>query len=136
MLVYRLESITGAREGPFGSGLAELYCEADGEAMMAGRESISCEVRAGSTQVHRSGIYDQLPVTRDHIFGCETLNLLRLWFPSPAGCKAMAEAGCVLRAYEVPEEHVLFGPAEVAFDRRHAECVALWSPRDLHGTVE
>lgn len=137
IFVYRIESIITDWQGPFGTpGMADAYNAAAAQAIRDRSELIPAIPPSETFAAHRSGLFDPLPITSEHLFGCASLDQLRTWFPSAVGCVAMVERGAVLAVYRVPPEHVLAGPYEVAFDRRHGKLVDWYSLRDLHeGTL-
>jgi len=130
MIVYRIEDGEGL--GPYKSGLFNIH-------RAIAREEIARDDRLYALSRSAPFILNQTArcwgdvIGKHDIFGCETADDLRLWYPSPAGCAAMAEAGARLAAYDASECSIIRGNWEVAFDRRTATRLGEASLDRLHG---
>jgi hypothetical protein len=65
------------------------------------------------------------------VCGFADLQDLKRAFGSTRGRVAMGRCGCYPAVYEVPDEHVLHGEAQVMFDRRKAKLVHWLAPDTL-----
>jgi hypothetical protein len=122
MRIYRVTDNEG--RGPKESGLMYTYMGGVIEAEAAGFETPMTEEETLSHPGIASR-FDGLgaKLHPDLRFGCAEMRDLRLWFPSPAGCRAMTEDGAVISTFEVPETCVIVGRHRVLFVRRAARLI-------------
>lgn len=124
MIVFRIEDADGVC--PFISGLDDIHDDA--------------AERAGEPY----GMFGPSPpedgleeAPRHYVYGCERLDdLRRWWFPSPAGCLAMTDAGVRLVTFELALDDVCIGGTQVAFDAQKATRIHAQPASDLYGGME
>lgn len=120
MLVYRIED----REGR--GAFSDLYHAHDSHAHDEGLRSAFSHPDPGGAEEHGTEIHAMFAPFRNiglrekYRFACRSLHQLRMWFRSAAGRTAMAVQGGVMVTYWVPDEHVLRGRYQIAFDSHHA----------------
>lgn len=131
MILHRVEHRDG--RGPEVSGLLYVHYTHALDAILKGIERPEQEPEHISARSARDGL--QHVVSPHHVFGCAGLDTLRLWFPSPTGCRAMGRAGGMLVTYTVPDEATLVAPTRVAFDRRLAIRLHAVPVSDVHGLL-
>jgi hypothetical protein len=113
VIVYRVEH-AGYREGPYNPEWApEVH---------KGGDSMSW-AHTGRTNTpgprRDMGEADFFRLSSRHFFGFKTREALDRWF---CGWKRVLHAaGYLIAAYEVPEEHVIFGKRQLAFVRHKAQ---------------
>src|SRR5690606_29262820 len=91
---------------------------------------IYCEAERGNPTLQKA-----LALNPDGLFfACQSLDQLREWFFSPKGCTAMGTAGGLLATYEVPDEAVYVGIAQVLFEKAKATRVSAIDAGLLHLT--
>lgn len=112
MLVYRIEK-DGL--GPWRSDLVRTYRKAVG---YSGHDPGSMPNPYEDNRLSDKWI--KLRPTADYYFGFASLDQLQLWFPEPAGRRAMADAGGAVAVYRVKPSLVLRGEYQVAFKRADA----------------
>jgi hypothetical protein len=127
VIIHRVEHISGL--GPIASGLMNIHSVVASSVKAHGIEVLEDDGH-NRTKVAVDDL-DQM-VSTHHIFGCETMQQLRRWFPSPYGCEAMARFGGILVTYSVPDEHILRGTVHVAFDKRHAVRLNVAGADEIH----
>ncbi|TXR49877.1 hypothetical protein [Phyllobacterium endophyticum] len=119
MRVYRIE-VRDTGTGPFhqiGMGCVEKHTK-DG---LGYTRSDLCPYSGPSVREDCPGF----EVDQD-VCGCESVrDLQTFWFKSPTIRRAMAARGCRLAIYEVPDNHVIVGSQQVAFNPRIAKRIAL-----------
>lgn len=133
MLVYRIEDERG--RGAFGD--TGFYHHHDVVASMDGITPSSihptprCPKERGTPlhEMYGEGFLRDYP---NHRFGCRSLHQLRMWFRSPAGCQAMADNGALLATYWVPDQYVVRGRYQVAFNINHAIQIEKVPAHELH----
>lgn len=128
MLIYRVEHRNGA--GAAISGLSQLHAARAQVAQFVGDEPPEKEASLLRVLETEDELHDF--ITPDYRFGCLSLEQLRTWFYSPAGCRAMAEAGGVLATYSVPDDEVVRGKTRVAFDIGGSERLEVKPVTALH----
>lgn len=128
LIIWRIETESGVGAGHSGHAMIHYYTHL--AAILRGEEKTSEASLAMDKQVGQDGLTGT--IQPEHRFGCLDWDTLRLWFPSPAGCRAIAKAGGLLVAYEVPHERTKVAPLRAYFDRRFAKRVEVRPASDLH----
>jgi len=130
MRIYRIEHTNG--DGPMGTGAAEFFVRYYRDAVREGREP-----PRRPSGIDPEDIKDIIPATGlqpDHVFGCDSLEALRFWFWSPAGCEGLENTGCTLCAYEADGAVIVKAKTQVIFNR--ADATFLWNvPADMLHTL-
>lgn len=98
MILYRIENEQGV--GPLSSGLALIHKMAGFAAVLSGKEALVHELEHIGSRAARDGL--QFRSRPPQVYACQPLDTLRKWFPSRAGCEAMAAAGGLLVTYSTP----------------------------------
>lgn len=129
--LFRIEGPDG--RGPWTGGLAQLH-RTIARFEIAKDPSLYPEARSPAFIENQRMSYWADSITEHHLFGCETLADLRLWYPSPAGCEAMATNGATLATYKASDLHTIEAAWEVAFDSRWATRVDVRPLAVLHGS--
>ena len=125
MIIHRVEHVTGM--GPIASGLMGVHNVVARSASAHGIEVLADRDSATPAEDDPDHV---LPP--GYIFGCETMQQLRRWFPSPYGCEAMARLGGLLVTYRVPVGRSLRGTMHVAFDKRRAVRLSVTGADEIH----
>lgn len=131
--IFRLENRAGIGAGA--SGLALHYYNAAYRAIEEGREP---PAPLGYKPPGWWAWEDQLHlfVRPQQVFGCTNVADLRLWFPSPAGCEAMARAGGLLREYVAPSWAAMVGITRVYFNPAYAKRLTTLRATAIHGATD
>ncbi|TPM51414.1 hypothetical protein FJ951_06265 [Mesorhizobium sp. B2-2-3] len=133
VLLYRIEDKDGI--GPWMGGLIHVYRAVLHREMMENPnlypQTYSPDAKINTDKVIDIGNY----VPASYIFGCRTLDDLRIQCPSPAECRAMSEAGGVLAVYKVSAYQTVGHVIEVAFNRDRAVLLETRPLTDLHATA-
>lgn len=132
MILYRVECSGGV--GPWRGGIIHLHRDI-ARAEITRDSTLYAEARSIPFMLNQWGTCWGDLITADHVFGTRTLDDLRLWYPSPAGCAAMAEAGAKLVVYSTAAAFTVPGNWEVAFDRTYACALEERPLSDLHGEL-
>lgn len=123
MRVYRIEARNGM--GPKASGIIEAYHR---RACEASRNATEPPLPEHNEPTPFRELYAPMPVEPNphYMFGCDSLETLRRWFPSPAGCSGMEDEGATLCAFDVSRsEDRMMIDDQVIFNRLTA--TFLWN---------
>lgn len=122
MRIYRVEFTDGL--GPQASGAACTYYTYARAAMMDGREPVSEHDPEHIAEAEKREVFPPT-LKPGEMFGCKSLEQLRRWLPSRAGCKGLDAVGCTLCAFEARDSDVYLANLQVVFNRLTA--TFLWN---------